>query len=38
MFSKLEQSGIDFSKDNELGQLKSINIQTQNFIIEPRMD
>jgi len=37
MFSKLKQSGIDFSQDNELNQINSINsLQNQDFIIEPK--
>jgi len=37
MFSKLKQSGIDFSQDNELNQINSINSsQNQDFIIEPK--
>ena len=39
MLSKLKQSGIDFSEDNELNQFNSINyFQIQDFIIEPKMD
>jgi len=39
MLSKLKQSGIDFSEDNELKEFNFINsIQNQNFIIDPTMD
>ena len=39
MFSKLKQSGIDFSEDNELNQFNPINsLHIKDFIIEPRMD
>ena len=39
MLSKLKQSGIDFSEDNELKEFNFINsIQNQNFIIDPAMD